>query len=265
VDEQKKSEPSWEEVEKVGPYQLHEQVAQDEHSRGELYRATHETSGATALVLIPSTEDGAAPQTDWRVRCISSASPGYVALEVEDSRWAVAPDKYSAEALVCLLEDVRDGVTRMTRALPDDKEPRLWWRLGLVVAGAAAVCALAFALLHPASVSPPSASSEPWASAPPAPIRQEVPTDTEPFPTSGSIWGTEQDGGQPVLARPLPQKPYKGQRRPPCKPRVEVELIGACWVPHELKAPCPEDLYEHQGKCFTASMAPPPLPRSLEQ
>ncbi|MFY0563823.1 hypothetical protein ACN28E_08250 [Archangium lansingense] len=266
MDEGKKSESSGEDVEQVGPYQLHEQVAQDEHSQGELYRATHETSGAKALVLVPSTGNEAAPLKNWRVRCTSSASPGYVALEVEDSRWAAAPDRYSAEALVCLFEEVHDGVGRMARALPMVKEPRLGWRLGLALAGAAAMGALAFALLHPASESsPPPVSAEPWVSAPPASIRQEVSTNTEPFPTSGSIWDTEQDGGVPVLARPLPQKPYKGQRRPPCKPRVEVELIGACWVPHELKAPCPEDLYEYQGRCFTASMASPPLPRSLGQ
>ncbi|HYO73195.1 MAG TPA: hypothetical protein VEU33_44740 [Archangium sp.] len=267
MDEEKKSGSSREHVEQVGPYQLHEQVAQDEHSQGELYRATHETSGAKALVLVPTTGDAAAALKDWRVRCTSSsASPGYVALEVEDSRWAAAPDSYSAEALVCLFEEVRDGVGRMARALPEDKAPRHGWRLGPTLAGAAAVCALAFALLHPASVStPPPVSAEPWVSAPPAGIRQEVPTDTEPFPTSGSIWDTEQDGGIPVPARPLPQKPYKGQRRPPCKPRIEVELIGACWVPHKLKAPCPEDLYEYQGECFTASMASPPQPRALGQ
>ncbi|MFE8603671.1 hypothetical protein [Archangium violaceum] len=263
MDEEKKTGSSGEVLEQLGPYQLHEQVDQDAHGLGGLYRATHETSGAKALVLVPSPGDETAPLKDWRVRCTSSASPGYVALEVEDSHWAAAPDRYSAEALVCLFEEVRDGVGLMSRALPEDKEPRPVWRRGLALAGAAAVGALAFALLHLASASPPPDSTEPWASIPSASIPQEVPTDTEPFPTSGSIWNTEQDGG--VLARPLPQKPYKGQRRPPCKPRIEVELIGACWVPHKLKAPCPEDLYEYQGECFTASMASPPLPRSLEQ
>ena len=46
-----KNESGWEEAERLGPYQLHEQVPQAEHSRGELYRATHEMSGAEALVL----------------------------------------------------------------------------------------------------------------------------------------------------------------------------------------------------------------------
>jgi hypothetical protein len=262
VDEQKKSEASGKDEEQLGPYQLHEQVVQDELSHGELFRATHETSGATALVFKPA-EDDAVPLTDWRVRCISSGSPGYMAMEVEQSAWAVAPDKYSAEALMCLFEDVRDGVSRMARAYPDFDEPRLRWRLGLALAAAAAVGALLFALLRPAPVSPPPVSPELLAGTVPAPISQEVPANGELFPTSGSLWGTEQNGGSPVLARPLPKKPYKGQRRPPCKPRVEAEMIGACWVPHMLTAPCPEDLYEHQGRCYTASMASPPEPRSL--
>ncbi len=54
----KKSESSREEPEQLGPYRIQEQVPQAAHSQGELYRATHETSGATALVLKPATEDG---------------------------------------------------------------------------------------------------------------------------------------------------------------------------------------------------------------
>jgi len=264
VDEQKKSEASGKDEEQLGPYQLHEQVVQDELSHGELFRATHETSGAPALVFKPA-EDDAVPLTDWLVRCISSGSPGYIALEAEQSPWAVAPDKYSAEALMCLFEDVRDGVRRMARAYPDFDEPRLRWRMGLALAAAAAAGALVFALLRPAPVSPLPASPESLTRTVPAPISQEVPTDSWLSPTGSSLWETEADGGPSVIARPFPQKPYKGQRRPPCKPRVEVELIGACWVPHKLTAPCPEDLYEYKGECFTASMASPPLPRSIGQ
>jgi hypothetical protein len=264
MDEEKKSESSWGEVEQVGPYLLHEQVVQNEHSRGELYRATHETSGATALVLKPSTEEGAAPLPDWQVRCISSGSPGYFALEVEQSDWAVAPDKYSAEALMCLFEEVRDGVNRMAQAVPDSHEPRLRWRLGLALAGAAAVGTLVFALLLPVQVSPPPEGPAPLASAAPTPLSYEVPTDTV-LPLTGHSLRGAADGGPPVLAHPFPRKPYKGQKRPPCTPRIEVEIMGACWVPHELKAPCPEELYEYQGKCYTTAMLSPPPPQSLGQ
>ncbi|HYO55637.1 hypothetical protein [Archangium sp.] len=76
---------------------MREQVPQDEHGRGELYRATNETIRAAALVFKPAEEDGAMPLTDWRVRCISLASPGYLALEVEHSPWFEAPDGHSME------------------------------------------------------------------------------------------------------------------------------------------------------------------------
>jgi hypothetical protein len=69
---------------------------------------------------------------------------------------------------------------------------------------------------------------------------------------------------QSVLARPLPSEPFKGQKRPPCTRYVQVELVGACWGPHELKAPCPDELYEHKGKCYLPILASKPPPQSLE-
>ncbi len=91
MDEKKKPEGSWEERTQLGPYQLEEQVPQPAHSPGELYRARHEESGATALVLKPAAEEDVALLKDWRVRIISSIAPSYIAMEVEASRWSVAP------------------------------------------------------------------------------------------------------------------------------------------------------------------------------
>ncbi len=109
MDEQKKDESNQQEdVAQVGPYQLQEQMPQDEYCRGELYRATHETSGATTLVLKPSAQDEKGPVRrpgDWRVRFISSASPGYLALDVEHSPRSIAPDKHSVESLVWVQEE----------------------------------------------------------------------------------------------------------------------------------------------------------------
>jgi len=71
-------------------------------------------------------------------------------------------------------------------------------------------------------------------------------------------------GRGPTRARPpLPRKPYKGQKRPPCTPWVEVKINGGCWVPHLLKAPCPEELFAYQGQCYTTAMLAPPTPQSL--
>jgi hypothetical protein len=250
MDEEKKSESSWEEAERLGPYQLHEQVPQAAHDRGELYRATHETSGATALVYKPAAEKDAVPLKDWRI-CLISSSSGYVAMEVVESPWSLGPNKHLVEALVFLFEGVRKAVGYMARAIPEDHELRSRWRLGLSLASAAAVCAVLFALVRLAPESQP------------APVGDEVPMATGKPDEFRAHLADTTPREQPVLVRPLPREPFKGQKRPPCTRYTEVELVGACWMPHELKAPCPEDLFEHQGKCYAPSFSAKPPPQSI--
>ncbi|QRK13004.1 hypothetical protein JQX13_25005 [Archangium violaceum] len=257
MDEEKKSETVGEEPERLGPYLLQEQVQQSHDSQVELYLATHETSGATALVRKHAAEEGAAPPRDWWVLLGSWASRGYSAMEVEHSAWARARDKQSAESLLLTLESVLEEVRRMARDVADTHEPRLRWRLGLGMVSAATVCALLFALVRLAS--PPGAS--------PAAMSHEVPTAAEvpvPFIDKGLV-DTTTPQGQTVLARPLPKEPYKGQKRPPCTRYTEVELIGACWIPHRLKAPCPDSLHEHQGECYVPAFSAKSPPQSLGQ
>ena len=244
MDEEKKSEASGEGAERVGPYLLQEQVEQSHDSQVELYLATHETSGATALVRKHAAEEGKTPRKDWRVRLGSWASRGYSALEVEHTDWARAQDRQSAESLLLTLESVLKEVQRMARVFADTHEPRRRWRLGLSVASAATVGALLLALVRLVPVSQPP-SPEPLASAPPASMSHEEPTagDNPDTPTYEGLVDTA-DAGESVLARPLPREPFKGQKRPPCTRYAEVELVGACWLPHELKAPCPEELYQ---------------------
>jgi hypothetical protein len=266
MDEEKKSEASGEEPERLGPYLIQEQVQQSHDSQEELYLATHETSGATALVRKHSSEEDAAPRKDWRVLLGSWASRGYSAMEVEHTDWARALDRQSAESLLLTLESVLEEVRRMARAVSDTHEPRLRWSLGLGMASAAMVCALLFALVRLASVAPTPERPEPLASAPPVPgSHEELAAGENPdTPTHGGLVDTA-DAGQSVLARPLPREPFKGQKRPPCNRYAEVELVGACWLPHKLKAPCPDVLYEHQGECYSPAFSAKPPPSSLGQ
>jgi hypothetical protein len=169
MDEEKRSESSGEKPERLGPYVLQEQVEQDHDSPVELYLATHETSGATALVRKHAAEEGGAPGKDWRVR-LGSSSEGYSAMEVEHTDLA----------------------------------------------------------------------------------------------TSGWLLDTS-DAGESVVARPLPRGPFKGQKRPPCIRYTEVELVGGCWMQHVLMAPCPDELYEYQGKCYAPTFSAKPPPSSLGQ
>lgn len=264
MDEEKESEASGEDVERLGPYLLQEQVQQSHDSQVELYLATHEKRGTTALVRKHAAEESAAPGKGWRVRLGFWASRGYSAMEVEHTPWARALDRQSAESLLLTLESVLEEVRRMARVVADTHEPRLRWRLGLGMASAAMVCALVFTLVRLAPVSHSPEDPEPVASAKPTPMSHDVLTDNE-LPPMGNHWLTSNpDGGVPALALPFPRKPYKGQKRPPCTPRVEVEIMGACWVPHKLKAPCPEELYEYQGECYMTVMLPPQTPQSIE-
>ena len=93
-------------------------------------------------------------------------------------------------------------------------------------------------------------------------MSDEMPTDAAVTLTGNAIVGLE-DGGITALTHPLPSKPYKGQKRPPCTRYTEVELVGACWAPHKLKAPCPETLFEYQGECYLPSFSAKPPPSSL--
>ncbi|HZH75742.1 MAG TPA: hypothetical protein VEY88_06900, partial [Archangium sp.] len=249
MDEEKKSEASREEPARLGPYLLQEQVEQSHDSQEELYLATHETSGATALVRKHAAEEGAAPGKNWRVRLVSWASGGYSAMEVEHTDLARAQDRQSAESLLLTVEGVGEEARRMTRVLSDTHEPRFRWRLGLGMASAATGCALLFALVRLVSVSQPPSAPEPLASAPPAPMSHEVPAAAETSDFDAWLADTTPQG-QPVLARPLPKEAFKGQKRPPCTRYTEVELVGGCWMTHELRAPCPETLFEYQGKCY---------------
>ncbi|HYO56293.1 hypothetical protein [Archangium sp.] len=255
MDEEKKSEARGQHPERLGPYLIEEQVQQSADSPVELYLATHETSGATALVRKHAAQESAAPGKHWRVRLGCWASQGYSALEVEHTDWARAQDRQSAESLLPTLEGVHEEVRHMARVVADPHQPRLHWPLAL--ASAATVGALLFALVRLASVSQ-------LPSAPPAPLRYAVPTATGT--SDFNAWLSDNTSpGQPVFARPLPKEPLKGQKRPPCIRYTETELVGACWAEHALKAPCPESLFEYQGKCYLPSFSAKPPPSSLGQ
>ena len=136
-------------------------------------------------------------------------------------------------------------------------KPRIRWRLGLGVVSAVTVCVLLFALVRLSPVSQPP-------STPPAPLSPEALTSTETSDFNAWLADTPLQG-QPMFGRPLPKEPFEGQKRPPCTRYTEVELVGACWAPHKLNAPCPDELFEHQGECYMPSFSAKPPPSSLGQ
>jgi hypothetical protein len=69
----------------------------------------------------------------------------------------------------------------------------------------------------------------------------------------------------PAIARKVPKNPFEGLARPPCSRWGAVEINGGCWrLPNKEaeKSPCYEDLYEHQGRCYSPVITREPTPTS---
>ncbi|NPC87191.1 serine/threonine protein kinase, partial [Pyxidicoccus fallax] len=58
----------------------------------------------------------------------------------------------------------------------------------------------------------------------------------------------------PGFGLPMPDRPFPGQRKPPCNRKGEVELRGGCWYElARVKAPCDDDAYDYKGACYLPS------------
>ena len=58
----------------------------------------------------------------------------------------------------------------------------------------------------------------------------------------------------PGFGLPMPDRPFPGQRKPPCNRKGEVELRGGCWYElARVKSPCEEDAYDYKGACYLPS------------
>ena len=255
MDTPEKPESSWEDAERLGPYELREQMPRAGYLRGTIYRAIHVIIGATALVYKPAAGDEAGLKSlpEWWARYICSSAPAYIAVELERSPESVAPDNRSAEALEIMLEDMQAGLRRMERALSAASKARFPWHLGGVLAGAAAVCALFFSRVHLAPEPSPPSYPEPLVSAPLSPLRPDVPTATEPpDPFTNGLLPDTTPPGETVLARPLPREPFKGQKRPPCTRHVEVGNQRCLLGTSQAQGPVPGRALRAQGRVLPA-------------
>lgn len=65
--------------------------------------------------------------------------------------------------------------------------------------------------------------------------------------------------------RPVPDKPFRGQERSPCRPGIgHAEINGGCWGGGR-QAPCnPEDEFEFDGKCWQPIQAEPDKPVMID-
>lgn len=62
-----------------------------------------------------------------------------------------------------------------------------------------------------------------------------------------------------ALGRPMPPKPFPGQLTPPCDPKMERVINGACWVgPIGIeKPPCGPKAFDYEERCYVPSFNAP--------
>jgi hypothetical protein len=106
----------------------------------------------------------------------------------------------------------------------------------------------------------------------PAPRREEPPRDVAQFAPDAGVGeealSTAEDlphttsPAMTALARPMPQKAFPGQKKPPCEPGYEIAALGACWAVFEKKPPCGSGGYELDGLCVRAVFPAPRQPTS---
>jgi hypothetical protein len=85
--------------------------------------------------------------------------------------------------------------------------------------------------------------------------------DTGLTPPAASVMGASSVGH---LSRPVPEAPFKGQRRAPhCIAPMEVTIHGGCWIEvPSMKPPCGDLSYEWNGKCYIPHIPPSRQPTS---
>jgi hypothetical protein len=196
------------------------------------------------------------PEESWRVRVSSNASPPYVALEMEK-----APASGQLQELARLLGLAAISVERGVTSGHGELGPHLTrQRVGLLKRWAGytrgplrtlwnsgvELISMAFILLLAVSL---------WLN---GPLGRQKPEPGIHMPVGAGVLDATASRAPvmadafdmgPVLAYPMPGRPFSDQAKPPCR-GSEVLINGGCWVALEKRPPCNKDYAEYQGKCY---------------
>jgi len=91
--------------------------------------------------------------------------------------------------------------------------------------------------------------------------------DTASTPPSGTQASEQAGDKKQALKAPLPDQPFPGQSKPPCRKAGEVEIRGGCWLAvRNLNPPCKEegkeDAFLWKGVCYWPTYPPGREPTS---
>ena len=234
---------------RIGPYEIGKRfhgIAEDE---GRLYEARHIETGESALAVMPGTGDHWRTRTQWEVMTTNFVHPDVLIVHPKRQPGQKVPSLHElalgyirvADALTHL-DGREDGENLFSRESRPSRPRAPVMRWGL--AGAAVALSVGLVLLL-------------W---PRTPERMKL--DNTPKETP--VFADGQDHAPNVIAYPMPETPFKEQRRPPCIEGRETEIRGGCWIQHKLDAPCPKGTAEHEGKCYVPVKKPDPLPSSVK-
>ncbi|EPX61158.1 hypothetical protein D187_000941 [Cystobacter fuscus DSM 2262] len=231
---------------RIGPYRLGKRYRGTDPDEGSIHEAHHVETGAPVLVVLPGTSEDGGPRSAWSVRAEGSIHPPYQAVHVEQSPQGRASLHDLTLLLIRLagatahIEKRKDAHDHFNRVPSRLRRQVLRW--GLAGAAAATVAGLALVLW-------PHALEE---------------TRTRTVNENPVVFSDGQDLAFPIASYPMPEKPFKEQRKPPCFEETEVEIRGGCWIEHTKRAPCPRSTAEYQGKCYIPVRKPDPPPTSLQ-
>ncbi|WNG30809.1 hypothetical protein F0U62_47430 [Cystobacter fuscus] len=231
---------------RIGPYRLGKRYRGTDPGEGSIHEAHHVETGAPALVVLPGSSEDGHPRSAWSVRAEGSIHPPYQAVHVEQSPQGRASLHDLTLLLIRLagatahIEKRKDAHDHFNRVPALARLRRQVLRWGLPGAVAATVAGLAL-----------------W-------LHALEETRTRTMGEDLVFFSDGQDLAFPIASYPMPEKPFKEQRKPPCLEETEVEVRGGCWIEHTKKAPCPRSTAEYQGKCYIPVRKPAPLPQSLQ-
>ncbi|OJH41409.1 hypothetical protein [Cystobacter ferrugineus] len=230
---------------RIGPYRLGKRYRGTDPDEGSIHEAHHVETGAPALVVLPGANADGAPRSAWSVRAEGSLHPPYQAVHVEQSPQGRASLHDLTLLLIRLAGATAHVENRKDARAHFARVPSHLWRqvLRWGLAGTAAAMVAGLAL-------------SPWPH-----VLEE--TRTRTAGEDPVFFSDGPDLASPIASYPMPEKPFKEQRKPPCFEETEVEIRGGCWIEHTKKAPCPRSTAEYQGKCYIPVKKPDPLPRSL--